>query len=231
LLQRLALAISSLGHGTVDEPNHLLGEIALLANDYVTGSALRQVEKQDKVDYVTLMIEMLPTWDITNGPDLAYGLTRAYRILQVHPPGDDAVVVELRNKLTLDFSNAMFDGLAIDDSVGCIFGMYSWYETLEAQKLVDGTVNCVIDTAAFLGKPHFPKAHLWDRRRSSLTTAQKILSVRRGLRYITVGISDGQKEYPWFDRSRHDNEQWMDPAGRGCDGVVVSARVYSRTGC
>ena len=55
----------------------------------------------------------------------------------------------------------MFDGLAIDDPVGCIFGMYSWYETLEAQKLVDGTVNCVIDTAAFLGKTHFPKAHLW----------------------------------------------------------------------
>jgi hypothetical protein len=103
LLQRLALAISSLGHGTVDEPNHLLGEIALLANDYVTGSALRQVEKQDKVDYVTLMIEMLPTWDITNGPDLAYGLTRAYRILQVHLPGDDAVVVELRNKADARF--------------------------------------------------------------------------------------------------------------------------------
>jgi hypothetical protein len=68
LLQRLAFAVSSLGHGSVDEPNHLLGEIALHANDYVTGSALRQAEKQDKVDYVTLMVEMCPRGRLQMGP-------------------------------------------------------------------------------------------------------------------------------------------------------------------
>jgi hypothetical protein len=157
LLQRLALIVSSTGHGADDESAQLLGELALLANDYVTGSELRQSE-QDQVDYVTLLVEMLPTWDITNGPDLAYGLTRAYRLLQVHLLGNDPTVVELRHRLPLDFSKATFDGLPIDDYIGCIFGMYSWYNALDARKMLAGEINCVIDTSGFLGKTHFPKA-------------------------------------------------------------------------
>lgn len=192
LLQRLALAVSSLGQGTVDEPNHLLGEIALLANDYVTGSALRQAEKRDKVDYLILLIEMLPTWEITNGPDLAYGLTRAYGMLQVHLLGDDPIVSELRSKLPLDFSEAKFDGLPIDDYVGCIFGMYSWYETLDAQQLVDGTLNCVIDTSGFLGKTHFPKAlfdGFVDARSKTIDEFRSLVSAEA----ITTGDQLGAK--------------------------------------
>jgi hypothetical protein len=158
LLQRLAFAVSSLGDGEEDASDQLLGEIALLANDYVTGSAIRREEKKDKVDYVTMLVEILPTWDIANGPDLAYGLTRAYRMLQVHLLGNDPTVVELRKKLPLDFANATFDGLVIDEYVACIFGMYSWYETLDLSKLIAGEINGVIDTSAFLSKTHFPKA-------------------------------------------------------------------------
>jgi hypothetical protein len=79
-------------------------------------------------------------------------------MLQVHLLGDDPIVTQLRNKLPFDFHGATFDGLPIDDYVGCSFGMYSWYQSLDAQKLVDGTVNCVIDTAAFLSKTNFPTA-------------------------------------------------------------------------
>lgn len=159
LLQRLAFAVSSLGDGKDDAPDQLLGEIALLANDYVTGSAIRREEKQKNgVDYLSLLVEILPAWDIANGPDLAYGLTRAYRMFQVYLLSDDPTVVELRQKLPLDFTKATFDGLLIDEYVACIFGMYSWYETLDIQKLIAGEINGVIDTDAYLGRTHFPKA-------------------------------------------------------------------------
>ena len=176
LLQRLVLLISSQADGKDDEPNHLLGELALMANDYVTGSALRAHSKDD-VDYVTLLVELLPTWDLTNGPDLAYGLTRAYRMLRVHLLGDDPTVIDLREKVPLDFSKATFDGLRVDEYVGCIFGLYSWYQTLDNTKTLSGAQSCVIDTARFLSATHFAQESL-DR---FLTARSKTITEFRGL--------------------------------------------------
>jgi hypothetical protein len=156
MLQRLAISMSSPAPDKENSPKTILGELALLANDYVTGSRLRREAPQ--FDYIAMMIEAMPTWDITNPPDLAYGLTRAFRMLQTHLESDDPYVVELRSKLPVDFSTGTFDGLSIGDYIACVFGMYSWLNTLDASKLIEGEIGSVIDTEGFLSATHFSKA-------------------------------------------------------------------------
>lgn len=156
ILQRLAIAISSPAPEKENTPKTILGELALLANDYVTGSRLRQ--EVPKIDYVAMMMEAMPTWDVTNPPDLAYGLTRAYRMMQVHLQSDDPYVVELRSKLPIEFAAATFDGLSMEDYIACIFGMYSWLNTLDLSKLIEGSTGSVIDTEGFLSATNFPKS-------------------------------------------------------------------------
>ena len=80
---------------------------------------MRTSEKKTTVPYTDVMLEMLPAWEMTNPPDIAYGLSRAYRMLQTHLLGDDANVVALRNKIPIDLSKAEFDGRSADSDQRC----------------------------------------------------------------------------------------------------------------
>jgi hypothetical protein len=155
LLLRVALAVATEGHET-EEPQQMLGDLTLRVNDYALGIR-SDVNRLKDADCLTLMVEMLPTWEVTNPPDLAYGLSSAYRMFQILFDAGDRVVKRLRGKLPIDFSSITFDGLLIEDYIGCVFGIYAWLGGLEVSKLLKGEVNLVIDTSGFLNQVNFPK--------------------------------------------------------------------------
>ena len=154
-LLRLALAVASEGPEK-KEPQQILGDLTLMANDYALGIR-SDVNRLKDADRLSLLVEMLPTWEVTNPPDLAYGLSSAYRMFQILFDGGDPVVKTLRGKLPIDFASITFDGLLIEDYIGCVFGIYAWLNNLEVSKLLKGEVSLVIDTSGFLSQVNFPK--------------------------------------------------------------------------
>jgi hypothetical protein len=66
-------------------------------------------------------------------------------------------VKKLRDRLPIDFSTITFDGLLVEDYIGCVFGIHAWLNSLDAQELLDGRTNLVIDSSKFLSNVKFPK--------------------------------------------------------------------------
>lgn len=60
---------------------HLIGDLTLLCNDYL-GSKKLKTEKN--IDDIDLLLEFLPTWELDNPRDVAYGLTRVVRMVKTH---------------------------------------------------------------------------------------------------------------------------------------------------
>jgi hypothetical protein len=151
LLERLALAAAPSSASLDGEPIQILGELALIANDYLTGNQLRDAIAGGDVDYVPFLVDFIGTWDIANPPDLAYGLARAYRMLRVHLSGNDETVRKIRSELPIDIETVTLDGVQIDDYIASVFGIYSWLTGQDLSKLISGETSCVIELAGFLG--------------------------------------------------------------------------------
>ncbi|MFQ5902476.1 MAG: hypothetical protein ACE5JO_02185, partial [Candidatus Binatia bacterium] len=79
--------------------DHLIGLLILRANDFITSGKLREPDKT--VEDLDLAVELLPTWELANGRDLAYGLARTYLLITRHLAGADSTVKKLRDRIDL----------------------------------------------------------------------------------------------------------------------------------
>lgn len=62
--------------------DHQIGRLMLRANDFITSTKFRQPD--NVLDDLDLAVELLPTWELSNERDLAYGLTRTYLMATRH---------------------------------------------------------------------------------------------------------------------------------------------------
>jgi hypothetical protein len=109
---------------------HLIGDLALLCNDHLGSKKLKTEEKIDDID---LLLEFLPTWELDNPRNIAYGLSRVVRMLKTHLPSNDGDVTKARTSIGLDPSTLTFDELALDDYIAAIFGLYAHSTSLNLE--------------------------------------------------------------------------------------------------
>lgn len=133
---------------------HLIGDLTLLCNDYL-GSKKLKTEK--KIDDIDLLLEFLPTWELDNPRDVAYGLSRVVRMLKTHLPGNDADVAKARTVISLDPGALTFDELALDDYIAAIFGIYAHSTSLNLEAVFKNPSEGVIDPKTFVSKTKFPQ--------------------------------------------------------------------------
>jgi hypothetical protein len=134
---------------------HLIGDIALLCNDYVGSQELR--DEMKSVGETELMMEALPTWELDNLRSLPYALARVVRMIEEYLPGDDPKVANLRRVINLDPSTLRYDGLEIEDYIAIIFGIFAHGRSLKPESVFSKPAEAVIDPKTFFSKINFPQ--------------------------------------------------------------------------
>jgi hypothetical protein len=134
---------------------HLIGDIALLCNDYVGSQELR--DEMKSVSETELMMEALPTWELDNLRSLPYALARVVRMIEEYLPGDDPKVALLRRAINLDPSTLRYDGLEIEDYIAIIFGIFAHGRSLKPESVFSKPAEAVIDPKTFFSKINFPQ--------------------------------------------------------------------------
>jgi len=167
---------------------HLIGDVALLCNDYVGSQELRDETKS--VGETDLMMEALPTWELDNLRSLPYALARVVRMIEEYLPSDDPQVTTLRRAINLDPSALRYDGLEIEDYITIIFGIFAHGRSLKPESVFSKPAEAIIDPKTFFSKINFPEEKF-----------EQFLSVRslpaRGFREkITAG--DGWDKESFF---------------------------------
>lgn len=137
---------------------HLIGDIALLCNDYVGSQELR--DEMKSVGETELMMEALPTWELDNLRSLPYALARVVRMIEDYLPGDDPKVATLRRAINLDPSTLRYDGLEIEDYIAIIFGIFAHGRSLKPESVFSKPAEAVIDPKTFFSKINFPQEKL-----------------------------------------------------------------------
>jgi len=133
---------------------HLVGDLTLLCNDYLGSKRLKTLEKAEDID---LLLEFLPTWELDNPRDVAYGLARVVRMLTTHLSGDDADVTKVRNAIGLDPATLSFDDLTLDDYIAAIFGLYAHSARLNLESVFRNVSEGLIDPKTFVSQTKFPQ--------------------------------------------------------------------------
>jgi len=145
--------------GNNSEPVQLLGELALLINDYAGGSYFRQ-NTEAAPDWLKMVVELLSSWDINNSADLAYGVTRAHRIFRVHLLAADPAVQRLRDRVGIRFEDLQIDGIPLEDYIGFVFGLHAWHLTLDLQALARGEKNCAMNFRNVFERTRYPEEYI-----------------------------------------------------------------------
>jgi hypothetical protein len=151
LLERLVLLVPGDPSKSQQTPLATLGELALIANDYMTGQQLRLAMSHESTDYVPFMVDFVGSWDIANPPDVAYGLARAYRLLKVHLFSDRPEVKTIRDQLPVNLGDVKPAGISVDEFIACAVGIYSWLKKLSPQELIDRKTSGVLNLKTYLG--------------------------------------------------------------------------------
>lgn len=99
-----------------------VGELMLLANEFLQDDAPTLPEKPSDIDVASLMA---PTWDINNRVDLAYALSRMHVMLRRILPGNDKGVRDLSKAAGIDPRQIAIDKVPLDDFLAIVFGLYS----------------------------------------------------------------------------------------------------------
>jgi hypothetical protein len=137
---------------------HLIGDLSLLCNDFVGGTYLKGEPKQ--VDDIHLLIEFVATWELDNPRNVAYALTRVERMIKTYLSSNDLEVTKLRNEIGLDPGALTYDGLAIEDYVAIIFGIYGHGKALNVEAIFRNPGEAIIDPKTFVSKTAFPQDKL-----------------------------------------------------------------------
>lgn len=99
-----------------------IGELMLLANEFLQDGASALPEKPSDIDVASLMA---PTWDINNPVDLAYALSRMHVMVRKILPGNDKLVRGLSKAAGIDPARITIDNVSLDDFAAIVFGLYS----------------------------------------------------------------------------------------------------------
>lgn len=132
-----------------------IGALILKANDFITSSRFRG--PLDSLKDWDLAVEMLPTWELINKRDLAYGLARIHLMISKHLAGDDSIIVTLRNNIALDPKSLRFDGILLDDFIAIVFGLFGHVMSIDPPKLFQGLAFAAIEAESYLMHTGFPK--------------------------------------------------------------------------
>lgn len=135
--------------------DHQIGRLILRANDFITSTKFRQPDKV--LDDLDLAVELLPTWELSNERDLAYGLTRTYLLVTRHLAGTDSTVTTLRDRVGLDPTALRYNGVPLEDFIAVIFGLYSHVLNMDPPQLFQGLIHCAIESKTFLAQTGFPQ--------------------------------------------------------------------------
>jgi hypothetical protein len=154
-------ALIATGAGAADNDPvdlHLIGDLSLLCNDFVGGTYLKGKPKQ--VDDIHLLIEFVATWELDNPRNVAYALTRVERMIMTYLSSTDLEVTKLRNEIGLDPGALTYDGLAIEDYIAIIFGIYGHGKGLNVEAIFRNPGEAIIDPKTFVSKTNFPQDKL-----------------------------------------------------------------------
>lgn len=90
----------------------LIGELALLTNDYLQ---LEAIQNPSRLETLELLLSFLPVWDVYNPRELAYALGRMFTILTDILPTNDPEVCRLASRIGLNPSKIMIGSLPLND--------------------------------------------------------------------------------------------------------------------
>lgn len=132
-----------------------VGELVLRANDFLSSGRLRQ--PNEVVEELDLAVECLPTWEIMNPREIGYGLARTYLLIARHLAGQDAVVTKLRRRIGFEIHELRYGGVALDDFIAIVFGIYAHVRNMNPPALLQGVIHSAIEGKTFLATTPFPQ--------------------------------------------------------------------------
>lgn len=135
--------------------NHNIGLLILRGNDFITTRKLRQSDTA--VEELDLAVELLPTWELTNPRNIAYGLARTHLLIRRYLGGIDSIVAKLRDRIALNPIELRYNGVSLEDFIAIIFGLYSHVLSMDPPRLLQGFIHCAVDTDTFLAPTGFPQ--------------------------------------------------------------------------
>ena len=146
--------------------NAQIGELVLRANDFVTSKAFEQ-DDTSTLD-LDLLAEFLPTWELMNPRNLAYGLARSFLMINHYLLGSDSTVIKLRRQIGVEPAAWRYDGVLLEDFLAIVFGLYSHIRGINPAHMLHGVAHCAIDSGNFLKSTKFPaqKLQTFLRKRS-----------------------------------------------------------------
>lgn len=136
---------------------YYIGNLILRANEFISGKQFQALTAPPTA--LELAAELIPTWDLTNGRDLAYGMARMYRMLE-YLGGTDLQVTALRAKLKIVYSNLRFGGLLLNEFLAVAFGLYTYAKNIPAGVLLKNSSAIAVNTDRVLAEVNFPRSLL-----------------------------------------------------------------------
>jgi hypothetical protein len=148
----------------------LIGELALLTNDYLQ---LEAIQSPSQPETLELLLSFLPMWDVYNPRELAYALGRMFIILTDILPGNDPEVRKLASRIGLNASKIMIGALPLNDFIAAVFGLFAYGRQLK------GPEHAIFDVRRIFANVGFPTGilrRLVNDRALSATAFRKKLS-------------------------------------------------------
>ena len=130
----------------------VVGELVLRANAFINSSKFQGLTQRPSD--LEIAAEVMPTWELTNPRDLAYGMARTYRMLEFLE-GDDSIVQTLTAQLGIAVDQMRFDGLSMQDFVAIVFGLHAHFRQLDPRLLLKNPRVSAVNRERFLKRNKF----------------------------------------------------------------------------
>ncbi len=167
----------------------LIGELALLTNDYLQ---LEAIQNPSRPETLELLLSFLPVWDVYNPRELAYALGRMFTILTDILPGNDPEVRRLASRIGLNPSKIMIGSLSLNDFIAAVFGLFAYGRQLK------GPEHAIFDVRRIFANVGFPPGilrRLVNDRALSATAFRKKLSGGAPRRREDFGKELGRRSF------------------------------------
>ena len=144
------------GNSDLSDRN-LVGDLVLCSNAFLNSSSFKELIGQPSD--IEIAAELMPTWELTNSRDLAYGLARTYRMLELLA-GNDPTVQILATATGLAAPDLTVDGIRLPEFVAIVFALYAHVKKLNADVLLNAPIETTIDQNRFFSETMFPRTAL-----------------------------------------------------------------------
>src|SRR5579872_1993173 len=188
-LMRHLLLYGSRSVKPAGQSEKLIGELALLTNDYLQ---LEAIQNRSRPETLELLLSFLPVWDIYNPRELAYALGRMFTILAGILPGNDPEVRRLASRIGLNPSKIRIGSLPLNDFIAAVFGLFAYGRQLK------GPEHAIFDVRRIFAKVGFPSGilrRLVNDRALSATAFRKRLGGDAAPRREAFGKELGRRSF------------------------------------